>query len=185
MDLQERVANLERTNRRWRMWFTVVIAVWPILLIAGGMSSKSTRDEEVADEIRTRTLVVVDDQGNVVGSFDASGVTMRQGNRSTEIGPSGISVAYHETSSVKIGCQSIELCGFDVEKYHRYKELREQARRDGPPEEEAKRIAAVELGKNNYEPQLVSIGYMGDRKYGCIDLSDVTGRNRNHITNSD
>ena len=85
MDLHVRVANLEWANRRWKLLFAVVIAACPVLLIAGGMSSKTTGNEEVADEIRTRTLVIVDDKGNVVGSFDTSGVTMRQGNRHNQI----------------------------------------------------------------------------------------------------
>ena len=175
MDLQVRVANLERANRRWKLLFAVIIGVWPVLLIAGGMSSKTTRNEEVADEIRTRTLVVVDDEGNVVGSFDASGVTMRQGNRFTKIGPSGISVAYHEKSSVKIGGSDIRLCGFDAEKYQRHEELLEQQRRDGLTKEEAIKIA-YELRKNNYEPPLVSLSYFPDRKSGYIRLTDVKGR---------
>jgi hypothetical protein len=182
MDLQVRVANLERANRRWKLLFVVIIGVWPVLLIAGGMSSKTTRNEEVADEIRARTLVVVDDQGNVVGSFDASGVTMRQGNRSTEIGPSGIRVAYHERSSVRIGGSSISVCGFDAEKYQQHEELLEQQRRDGLTKEEAMKIA-FELRKNNYEPPLVSIGYVG--REGIIHLLDAGGTLRNQITTHD
>lgn len=153
-----------------------------MLLIAGGMSSKTTRNEEVADEIRTRTLVVVDDEGNVVGSFDASGVTMRQGKRCTEIGPSGIRVAYHERSSVKIGGSNIEVCGFDAEKYQQNEELFEQQRRGGLTKEEAIKIA-YELRKNNCEPALVSISRSGNE--GIIFLSDASGRLQKQITSHD
>ena len=182
MDLHARVANLERVNRRWRLLFAVIIGVWPVLLIAGGMSSQTTSNEEVADEIRTRTLVVVDDEGNVVGSFDKSGLTMSQGNRVCTVGPSGISVAYREKSSVKIGGGHIRLCGFDAEKYQRHEELLEQQRRDGLTKEEAIKIAN-ELRKN-YEPSLVSIGYIGSHaKEGIIHV--MGGSSHNQINSHD
>ena len=102
MDLHSRVAKLEQANRRWKLLFNAAIGVLPILLIAGGMSSKISKNQGVADEIRTRTLVVVDDKGNVIGSFDANGLTMRQGDHVTKVGPSGIHIASREKSSVSI-----------------------------------------------------------------------------------
>lgn len=183
MDLQVRVANLERANRRWKLLFTVIIGVWPILLIAGGMSSSTTRNE-VADEIRTRTLVVVDDKGNVVGSFDSSGLTMRQGNQVTKVGPAGITVAYSEKSSVKIGGSRIRVCGFDAEKKKRYEELLEQRRRDDVKEEEARKMW-YEAHKINYEPELVGIGYVGRGDSGIIHLSNARGGYHNQISAND
>ena len=177
MDLHARVAKLEQANRRWKLLLTVVIGVWPILLFAGGMSSKTTTDEEIVDEIRARALVVVDDKGNVFGSFDANGLTMQQGDHLAKVGPSGIHIASHQKSSVRITGNNIRLCGFDAEKNQRFEELREQARRDDLTEEESRKIA-IEMRKHYYEPSLVTIGYMGKVKEGYIQLTDEMGRPR-------
>lgn len=180
MDLHVRVANLERANRRWKLLFAIVIGIWPILLFAGGMNSKIT-DEEIADEIRARTLVIVDNKGNVFGSFDANGLTMQQGDHVAKVRPSDIHIASHQKSSVRITGNFIRLCGFDVEKKQRFEELREQGLRDGLTKEESRKIG-IEMGKNYYEPALVSIFPNGQGKGGVIQLSDVQRRHNKYIS---
>jgi len=179
MDLLARVANLEQANRRWKLWSAVVVTVWPVLVIACGMSIKATSSEDVADEIRTRKLMIIDDAGNVVCAVGASGMTMQRDNYVTKISPADISVTWPKGRSVKIRSGQIELCEFDAEKFQRHEELLKQRRRDGLTEEEVSKIVQ-ELRKNDYEPQLVTISRLGNA--GCVVVKDVLGRGSNALT---
>lgn len=61
MSLEERIERLERTNRRYRLMFTLlgVLAVCAV-----GISA--TQDEGVPDVIQAKAFAVVDDEGNIL-----------------------------------------------------------------------------------------------------------------------
>ena len=84
MTIEERIERLERTNRRYRLMFTLlgVLAICTV-----GISA--TQDDGVPDVIRAKVFEVVDDEGNglvtIGGVLDtAASATHRQPGQTQE-----------------------------------------------------------------------------------------------------
>lgn len=67
-ELHARVARLERAARRWRRAAGVAGGVLGLVVLVGATAPKAA---PVADEIRARQFVLVDDEGRVLGRWDA------------------------------------------------------------------------------------------------------------------
>lgn len=68
MSIENRLAALERSARRWRV-AALLLAVGMVAAIGLG----AAKDKPIQDEVRTRKLVVVDDKGEAVGLLLSDG----------------------------------------------------------------------------------------------------------------
>ena len=61
--ISRRLTRLERSNRRWKLLATAALALLGILLIVG---AKGSTQQPVADELRARAFVLVDERGGLL-----------------------------------------------------------------------------------------------------------------------
>lgn len=136
MTIEERIDRLERTNRRYRLMFTLIGV---LALCAVGISA--TQDDGVPDVIRAKVFEVVDDEGNglvtigdVLGSgvfalYDKTGDTLVVIGGTTVIGkPAGHVSIFREGKMLVLLSANLGVDGGGVRTYGTVSTFNDQAK---------------------------------------------------------
>lgn len=89
-----RLAKVERENRALRLMWLLVLALVVVLSLSCG--KRGSGETKVADTIKTRHLIVVDEAGRPMVKLDARGIRMLGGDTGgrTELNNTGLSIKW-------------------------------------------------------------------------------------------